>query len=657
LDANRVPDFHRTNGTGNITDKDTFKLWYFGTNSSGAVKDKFGTTAVVVDSIQSSLRLTQQSGQPGVYRFSSGTHYPLGNTAAGVAEQGSGFSCAQNTGDSCCNSGGTCVGRNYHFTTQLRYFFQYKGGETLTFAGDDDVWVFINGRHAVDIGGIHGPQYGRVILGDDGDGNGTDSNCSVHNGGSLPSCSLQSGESTAANLADDKRFGLVKDGVYEIVLFHAERRTSGSNFDLTLAGFLAPRSTCSTTCGDGIVAGNELCDQGSSNRNGVYGVCNTSCGFTFCGDNTTTAPETCDNGRNIDTYVAGSLSGKCAPGCMTPGRCGDGIRQSSSEVCDDGVNDGSYGGCAAGCQALAGYCGDGVQNGAEDCDAGVNTTSYRADGTGCGFDCKPAPYCGDQERNGPEQCDPSVPGQQNCNSNCEFAPFCGDGVRGGNEECDYGILASTVRRVKLPMAPVRPRARLAPPAVTAFGNWQRSAMMGNDPLTGNVDGAYNRCTTSCTFGPRCGDGVVSSSQSEACDNGYNEDTYAYVSDACGPSCQAVPYCGDAVLQSDFELCDNGSTGPNRNASDAYNGCTPSCDWGPYCGDGIKNGPETCDQGGANTAYQSAKGACGYDCDWASYCGDGVKTGLSSAISAPTTRALTAGAKQIAPLPPAAATAK
>ena len=51
-------------------------------------------------------------------------------------------------------------------------------------------------------------------------------------------------------------------GMYEIAVFQAERLTVGSDYQLTLAGFVHARSECTGHCGDGVVTGDEICDDG-----------------------------------------------------------------------------------------------------------------------------------------------------------------------------------------------------------------------------------------------------------------------------------------------------------------------------------------------------------------------------------------------------------
>jgi cysteine-rich repeat protein len=64
-----------------------------------------------------------------------------------------------------------------------------------------------------------------------------------------------------------------------------------------------------------------------------------------------------------------------------PSACGNGELE-SGELCDDGVNDGSYGGCEPDCSALAAHCGDGRAQQPELCDDGDDVNA-----DGCNIDC------------------------------------------------------------------------------------------------------------------------------------------------------------------------------------------------------------------------------------------------------------------------------
>ncbi len=86
------------------------------------------------------------------------------------------------------------------FTMELHTQFTYTAGkgQVFSFKGDDDVWVFINGQLAIDLGGLHSALSATVNL-----------------------------DTKAASL------GLVDGGSYPLDFFFAERHSTGSHCQIT----------------------------------------------------------------------------------------------------------------------------------------------------------------------------------------------------------------------------------------------------------------------------------------------------------------------------------------------------------------------------------------------------------------------------------------
>lgn len=193
---------------------------------------------------------------------------------------------------------------NFYFTTEVEYWFKYTADmrATLTFLGDDDVWVFLNGNLAVDLGGLHVPSTGSVTIDAPAGRVAT-----AFADGRVPAVAGQVTNGGNPN-GTPAQFGLQEGNVYKISIFHAERQIDGSSFQLTLAGFDAKPSDCQAVCGDGVISFGEECDNGIEGNIGGYGECDANCKLgPFCGDKNKDVEwgETCDVGPGGDATCRG----------------------------------------------------------------------------------------------------------------------------------------------------------------------------------------------------------------------------------------------------------------------------------------------------------------------------------------------------------------
>jgi fibro-slime domain-containing protein len=129
-----------------------------------------------------SLSLGPIPADPSVYAYENDAFFPIDNRLFGNQSRP----------------------HNYDFTLEVGARFRYAGGETFRFTSDDDSWVFLNRKLAVDLGGVHQAMSGSVDL------------------------DLQS-----------QNLGIVKGGTYQMNLFYAERHVVGAvlHIDVTAADF------------------------------------------------------------------------------------------------------------------------------------------------------------------------------------------------------------------------------------------------------------------------------------------------------------------------------------------------------------------------------------------------------------------------------------
>ncbi|HVZ31889.1 MAG TPA: fibro-slime domain-containing protein [Polyangiaceae bacterium] len=180
LGADHTPTFASSTGCpwkqGTPTACDNWKTDKLVINSADSFSQWYHDTPNVNIHFDKTLVLTEDPPGSGTYTYNSTQFFPLGN------DEGFGVTPAG-------------AGHNFLFTTEIHLTFAYVKGQKFTFHGDDDMWIFVNNKLALDLGSMHAAADGTIDF-----------------------------DAQAADL------GIVPSNVYPMDIFHAERHTSASNF-------------------------------------------------------------------------------------------------------------------------------------------------------------------------------------------------------------------------------------------------------------------------------------------------------------------------------------------------------------------------------------------------------------------------------------------
>jgi fibro-slime domain-containing protein len=127
----------------------------------------------------------------------------------------------------------TNAGRNQHFCLETHATFKYRKGLNFSIMGNDDIWVFIDNKLAVDVGGSHMPAPGYVDL--------------------------------------DKFLTNAKQGEsYEIDIYYCNRRTPKTSFQITTNMYLEQPKNSRLPQGQGGICGAEYSRTGIAAKPHIF---------------------------------------------------------------------------------------------------------------------------------------------------------------------------------------------------------------------------------------------------------------------------------------------------------------------------------------------------------------------------------------------------